>query len=578
MAGTIHGFWKNTGTISKAYNARITDIVTPVLKNNMSDAWANFTAWINAGYVLYDVIAEGGLSRLDGFAEALVLCVFQSCKPQFLDTPETGTAQTGSTTTTVIFESGASAVEDYYNGMNIKAQIYHYPSGYLEERNTVIDYDGATRTATVAKIWGGVPDSDYEVGGYDEINAADVSTKTEVVISGLYLYGQGIIGHTLEYRLGIDNNSKIKLAFIEATFAGAIKGSIEANFCKINFLAEAGWGYVSIPYGTYNEYIITGTSDSTLQTLTNANGAILENCIIDISGYSPPAVNGFYICCDAKNIFIKSKLTSTLNFYTSIAVIIENIYIDKCLAVYGIVDNSNSPVIYVDEISDTFVSDCNVAIRSLPKILNEIVATDEVDLEIETLLDLEFAELDGVLVSTTLEEIRLTSTAFGRRYYQLAFGSAAAVADEFKTMFARNEALLVVDREDLADDWVEGLQSDTPGAWILKNGVVYEHDGTTLVDYRNNEHFFILAKDASDNYGVFCWHDGAVKKSTFTEFDPTAVYTVEMCFQLFEPPEKVTWRNGTEEYPADTDGSVNAPIEFSSDGWLNRTSVELDQR
>ncbi len=76
--------------------------------------------------------------------------------------PITGTAQAGGTTTTIKLAAGASAADDFYNGMPvaITAGTGNGQSGFIA------DYDGATRVATVVSSAWVAPDatSSYSIG------------------------------------------------------------------------------------------------------------------------------------------------------------------------------------------------------------------------------------------------------------------------------------------------------------------------------------------------------------------------------------------------------------------------------
>lgn len=66
----------------------------------------------------------------------------------------TGTCQAGSTSTTVVLDAGASSVDDYYNGLSI---VISGGTG-VSQNNTITDYDGTTKTATVS-AWTTTPDA-----------------------------------------------------------------------------------------------------------------------------------------------------------------------------------------------------------------------------------------------------------------------------------------------------------------------------------------------------------------------------------------------------------------------------------
>lgn len=76
--------------------------------------------------------------------------------PRKLVTIRSGTAASaGSVTSTIILDSGASAEDDFYNGMLVVATI----DSNVEAR-VISDYTGSSKTATVVPDWNVAPDSD----------------------------------------------------------------------------------------------------------------------------------------------------------------------------------------------------------------------------------------------------------------------------------------------------------------------------------------------------------------------------------------------------------------------------------
>jgi len=68
---------------------------------------------------------------------------------------EDGTCQAGSTTANIVLAATASAVDDYYNGWVIKLDGGTNSGEY----RVIVDYDGATTTATVNRAWTTAPDA-----------------------------------------------------------------------------------------------------------------------------------------------------------------------------------------------------------------------------------------------------------------------------------------------------------------------------------------------------------------------------------------------------------------------------------
>ena len=85
----------------------------------------------------------------------------------------TGTAQSGSTTNTIVLAAGASNTDDYYNNMTV-----YISSGQGQgELKTISDYDGTNKIATVSTNWTTTPTnaSVYEVMPAVTISSSDGS-------------------------------------------------------------------------------------------------------------------------------------------------------------------------------------------------------------------------------------------------------------------------------------------------------------------------------------------------------------------------------------------------------------------
>ncbi len=83
--------------------------------------------------------------------------------PVRLSPIHTGTAQAGASTT-ITLASGASAVDDYYNGTYVNI-TNNTPTNALGQCRRITDYTGSSRVATVEAAWGTNPSSSstYEV-------------------------------------------------------------------------------------------------------------------------------------------------------------------------------------------------------------------------------------------------------------------------------------------------------------------------------------------------------------------------------------------------------------------------------
>jgi hypothetical protein len=179
------------------------------------------------------------------------------------------------------------------------------------------------------------------------------------------------------------------------------------------------------------------------------------------------------------------------------------------------------------------------------------------------------------LITPEFEYTQVPGNDWNRRYYNLNFRSNYQFLDEFKTMFAPETSVLVWWRQDLETDSTFGLKVSGSEKKI-KNLLLYDNDGTTLTDYRNNENFFILAKDASNNYVVVAWFMGLIYPTVFTDFWDGTTYTVEKVFNLLEPPAQSAARVGMHDFKNDSrieDGPIDATVRM-----FDLTSYYVDRR
>ena len=103
---------------------------------------------------------------------------------------DTGTAQAGSTSQTIVLKTGANTNDDYYNSMT----VYISDGPGAGEMKTITDYTGSTRTATVDSAWTVTPTSTsvYEVMPAVTVTSSDgsgavyrVSSVTSGVITAV---------------------------------------------------------------------------------------------------------------------------------------------------------------------------------------------------------------------------------------------------------------------------------------------------------------------------------------------------------------------------------------------------------
>lgn len=127
--------------------------------------------------------AWGPLLRACAFAQTLTAAAV------------TGTAQSGSTSTTIKLASGASASDGAYVGMPITTT-----GGTGDgQSGTIIGYNGTTKVATVAKTWAVTPDNTttYSIGAnavYKPVSSSFESVTIYAHVDGLLHKGTGCRG------------------------------------------------------------------------------------------------------------------------------------------------------------------------------------------------------------------------------------------------------------------------------------------------------------------------------------------------------------------------------------------------
>lgn len=117
----------------------------------------------------------GPILRACGFSETLTAAAV------------TGTAQAGSTSTTIVLAAGASAVDNFYVGMPIRTT-----AGTGSGQSSIITgYVGSTKTATVAKSWSVTPDN---TTGYSiDANVVYRPISTGFESATLYMNVDGVL-------------------------------------------------------------------------------------------------------------------------------------------------------------------------------------------------------------------------------------------------------------------------------------------------------------------------------------------------------------------------------------------------
>ena len=193
----------------------------------------------------------------NGYVTGIKFVNYSGSAIAFPDTTvETGTAQNGDSSNTIILASSASNSDDYYNSMEITITS---GTGAGQVR-TITNYDGqGYRTATVNTAWSVVPNStsNYKLSIPLRTSPAPANTRYTTYITGSpYIYNCSSIttlggtGLKIDGSRATGNKSMISAQFTQVNQEG--KGvhilndgysqlvSIYGIFCDVAFLAESG--------------------------------------------------------------------------------------------------------------------------------------------------------------------------------------------------------------------------------------------------------------------------------------------------------------------------------------------------
>ncbi len=574
---TTNDFLEITGRFDKAWNAPRSKLITKELRNSRYDVETEYARLIGEAYQLYDIPSEGGLSYLSSKSAGKYLCVWKTVKPAYLSTPLTGTAAAGTNDTThITLAAGASAVNDYYNGMTIE-----FTGGTGSGQfNIVTDYNGTTRIATVTKTWATAPVSGstaYKIGSYDKLEAGDVTIHTDVIVTAIALDSNNkIVGHTLPVKFKTytgDYNYKCTFEYLEfyyCEFQVPTKKLKSIKNCKITGVTGGSFWFDDTDIENcyfYDNSSITNRAETKNTTINNCYYQGIGLCDLNFilkNNYSFEIGNMIINKIGVQGaayIDFQNDTGSNGNIDLS------NVFLkDVCIRFTDVVSNNNSTV-YAKNLTLDNSAASNYVIKPGYEDRQTFLSDDVTNWAIDRpalMNDSNYSQLD-VLISASLENIRVAGNEYSRRYYELSFRSNNPFDDQFKTMFAREQSLLAVWRTDLDAIFVDA----SGGPRKVKNLTLYENNGTTEFDYRNNDNFFLLVEDASGNQTVLCWYEGLVFPSAFSDTWDDVTYTVRRCFQVLEPPERMVWRNvlPVEDSPVEGSGSFQ-----------DMTSIYVDKR
>ena len=560
----------------KAYKE--TDIIKTELRNTKIEVDKAYSDYISDGYSIYDISAKGGLTYLSAEAVGKWLCVWKDFEPTYLATPDTGTATAGGATS-ITLAAGASAVDDYYNGMVVEL-TGGTGSGQF---NIITDYNGTTKVATVGGTWGTNPDntSVYKIGDYDYITAADVTIHTDVVVLGVKLDAYNISSKFCDnvyiYINAYNNyNDQLYIKYFQYLELKLPITVVSALATKIYF--ENSNIFIK------GAYVPISATDLQLKDCNFKNcyiklydlkyqyearlrfgiNTIIENCIFETEGtgagrfdiiiYNNTLTFNNCIFQHDKNQTFRFK-----NFSGTPFVDFNNcLFWDTELDFDGI-KNDNGGILYFfnSEMSgNSYIA--NYQIKTVATTNGFIVGKYKID----------FTEIDfNTFVDFTAdwkhESVVSDNFWTGRQredYYTALFFDNYLLAETLKKI--SEGFIFVVKREDFEAD----LLNATGGAFKIKNFTLYENDGTTLADFQANENFIIKATDGTDT-AVFLWMNNILFGTVYGDVWDNTTYTIQQCFQLWEVETFEGVSNTIKKYDepkAITDSPCSGSVKFNN--------------
>jgi len=300
-----------------------------------------------------------------------------------------GTAQGGSTSTTIVLQNTASVTDDYYNGMS----VYITAGTGIGQLRVITDYVGSTKTATVA-AWDVTPDitSTYEVTTTLTVTSSSGSGLT-VRVPYAALGTNGEIHYVTVVTIGTGyKDATIVASSTPAVGSGASFDSIIPPYNGHGYYAQEELGANSLIFtaeldGTesgaiiaYNEFRKTGLIKNPLilsGPVTGATGVNATQIILGATGSTGPSAtndeyNGQLLKITAgpgrnqtKLItdYVGSTKTATVE-YARTDVTFEDVWESNptSASVYGLVAdgsiyNQTLELTYSGAISGTFVDD-----------------------------------------------------------------------------------------------------------------------------------------------------------------------------------------------------------------------------
>ena len=532
------------------------DLLDTKTSTNLTYVKSQMSAYRTNGYIDYDIIANGGLSNLRNMTAGKYLCSCKNFNIVYLNSPVTGTAQAGSTGTTIILSADDEAIDDYYNYTIIEI-TGGTGSGQF---NIITDYDATTKIATVARTWTTTPDnsSTYKIGWYDQITYADTHPHTGVVVMGGLLTDNYLQANLFNQKFGLkftdfpNYEKKLTIMFSQLHIYDTISSSGPINvtfkYCDIYIDYRADETYMQLVdidayYCNFNIDLSGLNVGSGLDIRANGNNIKIENCSfygqftnLKLSNMSASART-----ITLKNVIIKGYIKENGQRWP-LSLIIEAtgagiLTVNVQTVLLSVVDFGMTTKTITAGTHKFHIK--NFALLSGYTISNAyLYPTNEPEgnfvfgikyIDYTLLNYANFYNLEADFNQVDVTETKLFDTGT-RNYYHADFKDNVSLDDNVKNF--NNSIYLIVRRHDTTK---EGYFCPTGTPKKIKNLQLYANDGTTLISsHTDGENFIIIAEDASANKTTLLWYNNQVYRTMFGNFLDDVTYTITNIIQIWE--------------------------------------------
>lgn len=451
--------------------------------------------------------------------------------------------------------------------MSRKAQIEKKLSDLITAGYTLVNgptsgfIDLTAQTSSSHKyvvIWRSVP------SGVVTIDIAKTMTDTggniitnggDVVVLGILLnsFNQVIDSYLdlILFQGSYSQDFQKKLTF---SYLSIIKNSSSAReFININFINDtyinsAGFDTLTDPYMEWCQILNTGSGDITIGI--DGSDVTLKNVLVDYQG----STGGFVLSGneDPRTLYL------------------DNVRVQNCISGsskigFSIYSGPSPTSVMYMELNNVFFKNSKLETNSkwTANVGKNLVFINGLTINFGTILNLVFYDindnqyelgncdvLDIDAIETT-NNYSLLEAVFWDSRASIRKRLATITRNGFETDFQENVEI-GLEHKNTGDEYYRNIQelemiddliNHPSGPLVIKNLSFYDNTGTTLIDYRNDLSFLIIARDSSGNPAVFGYHDERLYPTVYTDVWNGVDYEVEFCFSMKRMPENTKLRN-----------------------------------